>query len=236
MSRLIIAELAGRPGDLSERSDSPHQARRARFRRRATRLTTRRTTRRRIAALRLKRLPTAERDVDAIRGTMRRRGFSSEAIEAALGVEKASWKDDEYLLTTVRNHRTASGQRLGDYPLTTITEDELEGFHAAQRAAGRAASTLNHVVQVLKAAFRWAVRKGYVPRSPISAELSLKRSKMAKRTRRLLADEEAALLAAASPRLQRLIVGALETGMRVGELLDLTWRDVTRTSARPTRI
>jgi len=94
---------------------------------------------------------------------------------------KASWKDDDYLLMTVRNHRTASGQRLGDTALTSITEDELEAFHAAQRAAGRAASTLNHFVQVLKAAFRWAVRKGYLTRSPISDGSALKRSKMAKR-------------------------------------------------------
>ena len=139
---------------------------------------------------------------------------------------KASWKDDDYLLMTVRNHRTASGQRLGDTALTSITEDELEAFHAAQRAAGRAASTLNHFVQVLKAAFRWAVRKGYLTRSPISDGSALKRSKMAKRTRRLTPEEESALLSTSPPRLQRLIVGALETGARLGELLDLTWRDV----------
>jgi hypothetical protein len=34
MSRLIIAEVARRPVDLSEQSDNPHEARRARFRRR----------------------------------------------------------------------------------------------------------------------------------------------------------------------------------------------------------
>jgi hypothetical protein len=52
--------------------------------------------------------------------------------------------------------------------MSAITEDELEAFHAAQREAGRAASTLNHQVQVLTAAFRWAARKGYVRHSPIS--------------------------------------------------------------------
>jgi integrase len=139
---------------------------------------------------------------------------------------KASWKDDEYLLGTVRNHRTVDGRRLGDLPLLAITEDELEAFHAAQRAAGRAASTLNHFVQVIKAAFRWAVHKGYLARSPISIETALKRSKMAKRTRRISPDEEAALLAVASPRLQNIIIGAIETAMRRGELLGLTWRDV----------
>src|SRR5262249_45978355 len=108
-----------------------------------------------------------------------------------------------------------------------------EAFHAAQRAAGRAASTLNHLVQVIKAAFRWAVRKGYLSRSPISDESALKRTKHAQRTRRLTPDEETKLLAAAGAltrgagvRLSGLIVAALETGCRRGELLRLQWGDV----------
>ncbi|HEX2336720.1 MAG TPA: tyrosine-type recombinase/integrase, partial [Hyphomicrobiaceae bacterium] len=59
---------------------------------------------------------------------------------------------------------------------------------------------------------------------PLKTELS--REKMARRHRRLATGEEAKLLAAASPRLQRLIVAALETGCRSGELLSLQWRDV----------
>src|SRR5262249_13993752 len=132
---------------------------------------------------------------------------------------KTSWKDDEYLLGTLRSYQARDGRRLGDWPLLAITEDELEAFHAAQRAAGRAASTLNHLVQVIKAAFRWAVRKGYLSRSPISDESALKRTKHAQRTRRLTPDEETKLLAAAGAltrgagvRLSGLIVAALETG------------------------
>ena len=110
-----------------------------------------------------------------------------------------------------------------------MTEDELEACVAAQRTAGRAASTLNHTVQVMKAAFRWAVRKGYLSRSPITDGSALKRSKMAKRTRRVSPAEEAALRSVASPRLERLIVGAVETGMRLGELRALTWGDIALT-------
>ena len=105
---------------------------------------------------------------------------------------KASWKDDASLLATIRNFRTADGRRLGEWARSAITEDELEAFHAAQRAAGRAASTLNHLIQMLKAAFRWAVRKNYLTRSPISDDSALKRSKPTKRTRRLQPDEETA--------------------------------------------
>ena len=38
--------------------------------------------------------------------------------------------------------------------------------------------------------------------------------------------EERRLLAVASPHLQQLVIGAIETGMRRGELLGLQWRDV----------
>jgi integrase len=139
---------------------------------------------------------------------------------------KRSWKDDEYLLATICTHRTSDGRSFGDWPIVAITEDELEAFHTAQRAAGRAASTLNHLVQVLKSAFRWAARKGYLTRSPISDASALKRSKIAKRTRRVSPAEESALLDAASPRLQLIIVGAIETGMRQGELLSLAWQEI----------
>jgi integrase len=89
------------------------------------------------------------------------------------------------------------------------------------------------LVQVIKAAFRWAARKGYLYRSPISDESSLKRLKVAQRTRRLTTAEEATLLTAAGAlargagvRLSGLIVAALETGCRRGELLGLRWEDV----------
>jgi integrase len=146
---------------------------------------------------------------------------------------KASWKDDEYLLAALRNYEARDGRRLGDWSLAAITEDELEAFRAAQRTMGRSASTLNHLVQVMKAAFRWAARKGYVLRSPISDESALKRAKPAQRTRRLTPDEDTNLLSAAGAltrgagvRLTGLVVAALETGARRGELLGLQWRDV----------
>ncbi len=85
--------------------------------------------------------------------------------------------------------------------------------------------------------FRWAVKKGYLSGDPVDAE-TIKREKHAQRNRRLVPDavndkgkierdgEERRLLAVTGPHLQRLIIAALETGMRRGELLNLQWRDV----------
>jgi integrase len=106
------------------------------------------------------------------------------------------------------------------------------------RTEGRAASTRNKYVQLVKAMFRWAVKKGYLSRNPVADSDTIKREKHAKRNRRLVPDvlndkgaieregEERRLLAVAGPHLQRLIIGAIETGMRRGELLALVWRDV----------
>ncbi|HWF83596.1 MAG TPA: tyrosine-type recombinase/integrase [Vicinamibacterales bacterium] len=159
---------------------------------------------------------------------------------AAQASGKKTWKNDEHMLAQLRAFALTDGSRLGAKMIGAITEDDLEAFFGQLRAAGRAASTRNQYVQVLKASFRWAVKKGYLTRSPISEDSALKRTKIAQRSRRLAPDvldnagklaapgEERRLLAAAGPRLQRIIIGALETGCRRGELLSLQWRDVDR--------
>ncbi len=122
--------------------------------------------------------------------------------------------------------RLAAFGGLGDKPLTSITEDDIEAFFMQLRAKGRAASTRNHYMQLATAMFRWAVRKGYLTRNPISDSDTLKREKHAKRDRRLELGEESRLLEAAGASLQRLIIAAVETCCRRGELLALQWRDV----------
>jgi integrase len=140
-----------------------------------------------------------------------------------------------------------NGGTLGQKVLGAITEDDVEAFFAHLRAERRAASTVNKYVQLVKALFRWAVRKKYLPANPIADSDAIKRDKMAQRHRRLAADvvspktgkleragEERALLGVAGPHLQRLIVSALETGLRLGELLRVQWRDVDLTGRRLT--
>ena len=74
-----------------------------------------------------------------------------ERVSKASG--KASWKDDEHLLSKVREHRCPGGRRLGEWALASITEDEIEAFCTALQAAGRAASTRNHYVQLVKSQY-----------------------------------------------------------------------------------
>jgi integrase len=143
--------------------------------------------------------------------------------------DRARWEYEAAIrFRAVNAHVFDDGQRLGAKPLGAITEDDLEAFMQALKARGRAASTRNHYVQHFRDVFRWAVKKGYLDRSPISADSDIRQEKPAKRERRLTADEDRRLLesAEASPRLYRLIIGALETGCRLSELLKLQWRHV----------
>lgn len=123
---------------------------------------------------------------------------------------------------------TAPGTAIafGARPLAAFTEDDIETFFGHLRTKGFAESTRNKYVQMVKALFRWAAKKGYLARNPTADSDVLKRRKHAQRQRRLEPGEEAALLAAAGPHLQRVIIAALETACRRGELLSLTWRDV----------
>jgi integrase len=75
---------------------------------------------------------------------------------------------------------------------------------------------------------RWAVRKGYRT-TPLVHDDSdvVRRRKETQRHRRLEPGEEEKLLAAAEPHLQAVIIAALETCCRQGEVLTLRWADVS---------
>jgi integrase len=129
----------------------------------------------------------------------------------------------QFIAFTAPNTATRYGARV----LTAFTEDDIEAFFGHLRAKDFAESTRNKYIQMVKALFRWATKKGYLTRNPTADSEILKRRKHAQRHRRLEPGEEARLLEHAGPHLQQVIIGALETCARLGELLALQWRDVS---------
>jgi integrase len=85
-------------------------------------------------------------------------------------------------------------------------------------------STVNHDLQCLRHMLYWAVDEGYLPENPLK-RLKLEKPRRKKRPVMSLEDE-VRLLQAAAPHLQRIIICALDTGMRRGELLSQLWQDV----------
>ena len=77
--------------------------------------------------------------------------------------------------------------------------------------------------------FNWAVGREYLDGTPFkrgSATLIKKLLEDNKRRRRIDEHEEASLLREASPHTQAMLIAALDTGMRQGEMLALRFRDV----------
>jgi integrase len=137
------------------------------------------------------------------------------------------------------------GQRFGDTPIGAITADDFETVFKRLRGA---ASTMNKRRQTIIHLQRWGVKKGYL-RGPWvdftkGSDTTVKRKKGARRDRRLIPDrldddgrvielgEEHRLLAVASVWFYNLIVAAVESCCRRGELLSLVWRDVGRDTLR----
>ncbi len=89
---------------------------------------------------------------------------------------KSSWRDDEVMLRIVCAHSYA-GTRLGLLAVTDLTEHHVEVFLQGLAAAGRAPSTRNHYLRLLKLIGRWMVRQGYRPTPLIAADSELRQDR-----------------------------------------------------------
>ncbi len=119
----------------------------------------------------------------------------------------------------------------GEKLLSEITPADVDGY-MAQRRAAVATATANRTLSVLKHMLKTAIRWHHLDVSP-AADVKLEREPKARE--RFLTDTEATTLLEKSPKwLRPLVLTALHTGARQGELLALTWEDVDLDRARLT--
>lgn len=111
---------------------------------------------------------------------------------------------------------------MGDVPLRKLTPQHIARLYAELAERGKSAHNIH---AVLSGAMKQAVQWNLIARNPVAAVRS---PKATKREMAFLAPDEArALLSAVrGDPLEALYVTALMTGMRLGELLGLQWRDV----------
>lgn len=106
----------------------------------------------------------------------------------------------------------------------------LKNDPKAELKVTRSITSINRELALLRRMFNVAQREGWIRRNPMHGGDSLiSVASERKRERIITLGEERQLLAACTGRrehLRPIIVAALETGMRKGELLKLTWRDV----------
>lgn len=130
-------------------------------------------------------------------------------------------------------------QPLGQWRMDALTLAEIIAFRASAPMRQLNGSSWAKYRDLIAGLLRFAKAEGATTRDVFAEATSdqlklLKRGKSARRTRRVTEREQHNLVAAAgrafgehvAVRLQAIIVAAIETGMRRGELLALQWRDV----------
>jgi integrase len=112
--------------------------------------------------------------------------------------------------------------------LADITPRLVVEYKNRRYQDGVSPATVNRALATLKKAFNLAVREWeWCHRNPVLS-VSMEREHNA-RDRWLSLEEEDRLLAACAPWLRDLVTFALNTGMRMGEILALTWQGVDLT-------
>jgi len=120
-------------------------------------------------------------------------------------------------------------ERFGPKALSDIRVGDIDDLVQDLKAKRRKPATVNRYLALLRRMLNWAVEREYLERTPFrrgsQAVIKLERENN-RRSRRLTADEEKRLLTSARPTTKALIIAALDTGMRRGELLSLRFSDV----------
>ena len=133
-------------------------------------------------------------------------------------VKASTWRHYEGI---VRCHL----MRLGDRPVSDLNTAEIEAFYRQALRQGLSAGSLHGVHCVLHGALHEAVRQGVIPSNPAHlADLPPKPKPEATS----LSPSQQALLVKSSQRAPHGVCVrlALATGLRIGELAALCWRDI----------
>jgi integrase len=142
--------------------------------------------------------------------------FTKEFLNIHSIPNKKSWKSDEYNLIKLKTSFK------GKY-LYGITVKDIEEFKS-ERAKEVSSSTVNRELATLKTLLNKAVSWGRVQENVARHVKFFKEPKG--RLRFLEGEEIVKLLSNCNKRLKPIVVLALNTGMRRGEILGLKWQDV----------
>jgi len=140
---------------------------------------------------------------------------SKEFIEKYSKVNKRSWKRDQLSISHLDKF-------FGSKFIYEIKEKDIEEYKKERLLTGIKHSTLNRELACLKTILNKAKEWGYIEQVP---KIKLFKENN-QRVRYLTEEEEEKLLKVAPEPLRSIIIVALNTGMRQGEILNLKWRDI----------
>jgi len=139
-------------------------------------------------------------------------------LENYAKVNKRSWKDDFYRLRKFI-------ELFGNVQLHEISPFEIEKFKLTKLSDDLSKSTVNRYLTILKRMFNVAIDWGYAKENPVK-RVKFYTEKDNLKERILTEKEEDRLLEASSEHLRPILIVALNTGMRRGEILNLKWENI----------
>lgn len=146
------------------------------------------------------------------------REFAEEFRVNYMTTERQNWKSDSYRQDIAINH-------FNETPLKNITAQHIRNFKQLRTDAGNSHGTVNRYLALLKRMFNVAIEEELITKNPVKP-VKFKSEQNTVVERILTDEEEQRLLEECLDRLRPVVVIALYTGMRQGELMNLKWRNV----------
>lgn len=155
--------------------------------------------------------------------------FLPQKITAAQFIEK-------YLIHS-QNHKAHDTYKMETYVINRFFKDKqdillkkinpmyIEEYVNVRIKSGVKNTTVNSDITILKVIFNQAIKWQYLTKNPVGSIKKL--PNITKKLPRFLsADEIDSVMAECSPWLYDIVVTLILTGMRIGELVNLTWNDI----------
>jgi len=133
-------------------------------------------------------------------------------------VVKKSWRADKSRLETLVKH-------FKDIDLSKIAPSMIQKFMAQRQKEGNSKSTVNRYLALLKKMLNIAIEEGYLEHNPVT-KIKFYSEKDNLKERILSEEEEKRLMDESPDHLKSIITVALQTGMRLGEILNLEWEQI----------
>jgi len=132
---------------------------------------------------------------------------------------KRSWRNDQY---RIEAHMKPF---FGNFQAKDVTCLLVEKYRVERLKTGIMKSTVNREITIMKKMFNLAIDWKFADQNPV-AKVKLFSEKDTQKERILIEEEEARLLSESPDYLKPILVVALHTGMRRGEILSLKWKQV----------